>query len=65
MREHNDCRHPDALAGALAKLDQLQVDGASLLARAATAAYDLGKRITDRDELSEKISQILKAYILN
>lgn len=49
----------DALAGELAQLDQLQVDGASLMARAATATSDLSKRITDRDELSEKISQIL------
>jgi chromosome segregation protein len=49
----------DALAGELERLDQLQVDGAPLLARAATAVSDLDNRIADRDALSGKISQIL------
>ncbi len=51
----------DVLADELAQLDRHLIDGAPLLARAATAASDLGKRIKDRDELGAQIDQILTA----
>ncbi|TLP42156.1 hypothetical protein FDK21_20200 [Cohaesibacter sp. CAU 1516] len=48
-----------ALVTELTKLDQLTLDGAPLTARAVTAQSDLAKRIGERDELSQQVSQIL------
>ena len=49
----------DAIASELDQFDQLQIDGAPLWARAATAASDLGKRISERDALRDDINGIL------
>lgn len=49
----------EAMAAELAQLDQLTIDGAPLMARAATAVSDLGKRIADRNTLREQIDQTL------
>ena len=49
----------EVMATELTQLDQIMIDGAPLMARAATATSDLGNRIADRDALSGEINQIL------
>lgn len=49
----------DAITTELTHLDQLTIDGASLMARATTATFDLDKRCADRDLLSTQIAEIL------
>lgn len=49
----------EGMAAELVQLDQIMIDGASLMARATTATSDLGKRIVDRDDLGGQIDQIL------
>lgn len=52
------------IADELAQLDQIMIDGASLMARATTATSDLGKRTHDRDGLHDQIGQILNGLSL-
>jgi uncharacterized protein YhaN len=49
----------EEMATELEQLDKLTIDGAPLMARATTAASDLGNRIMDRDVLCDQIDQIL------
>ncbi len=51
----------EALAHELRQLDQLMFDDAPLLARAATAASDLDRRIADREALGVKINETVVA----
>lgn len=49
----------EATMSELVQLDQIVIDGAPLMARATTAASDLGNRVVDRDALNDQIYQIL------
>ncbi len=64
IAEHPADLVADAIATELVQLDQLTIDGAPLMARATTATSDLGKRIADRDALSEQIDQIIAGLSL-